>query len=134
MASSLPAPVPEPVTDDRSRARAARYARCAGSGPDPGQWLPVSAGPAPARREAAAAIAVRTTCPVRARCLALSPRHWDIAQHGIWGGLVPAGRARQRRCSPAGHRWRRRTAVAGSQGVAAIPRVPYRAVEGVDVP
>jgi hypothetical protein len=50
-----------------------------------------------ARREAAAAIAVCITCPVRAECLTLSLRHWDIGQHGVWGGLVPAERMALRR-------------------------------------
>jgi Transcription factor WhiB len=50
-----------------------------------------------ARHEAAAAIAVCASCPVRAHCLALSLRHWDIGQHGIWGGLVAAERAAVRR-------------------------------------
>jgi hypothetical protein len=49
-----------------------------------------------ARRQAAAAIAVCATCPVRGQCLALSLRHWGIGQHGVWGGLVAADRARLR--------------------------------------
>jgi hypothetical protein len=36
---------------------------------------------------------VCTTCLVRAECLELSLRHWDIGQHGVWGGLVAAERA-----------------------------------------
>ena len=134
MASNLPAPVPGPVTDYRLWARVARYAGCAGSGLEPDEWFPLSAEPATARHEAAAAIAVCTTCPARAQCLALSLRHWDIGQHGIWGGLVPADHARLRRLLPTGHGWRRETAVAGSEGVAAMSRVLRRAVEGVDVP
>lgn len=31
------------------------------------------------------------------RCLALSLRHWEIGQHGAWGGLVAAERAALRR-------------------------------------
>ena len=50
-----------------------------------------------ARHEAAAAIAVCTTCPVRAQCLTLSLRHWDIGQHGVWGGMVAAERMALRR-------------------------------------
>lgn len=50
-----------------------------------------------ARQEAAAAIAVCTGCLVRGECLVLALRHWDIGQHGDWGGLVTAGRARLRR-------------------------------------
>ena len=133
MASNLSAPVPGPVTDYRLWARVTRHARCVGSGLDPDEWFPVSAEPATARHEAAAAIAVCATCLVRAQCLELSLRHWDIGQHGIWGGLVPADRARLRRLLT-GHSWRRGTAVAGSEGVAAMSPVLWRAVEGVDVP
>jgi len=133
MATSLPAPVPGQVTDHRLWAQVVRYARCAESGLDPDEWFPASIQPARARREAAAAIAVCTACLVRAQCLALSLRHWDIGQHGIWGGLVPAERARLRRCLPADHSWRQRIAVAGSEGVASTLRVPWL-VKGVDVP
>jgi hypothetical protein len=133
MASNLTAPVPGPVTDYRLWARVTRHARCADSGLDPDEWFPVSTEPATARHEAAAAIAVCATCLVRAQCLELSLRHWDIGQHGIWGGLVPADRARLRRLLT-GHSWRRGTAVAGSEGVAAMSPVLWRAVEGVDVP
>ena len=74
-------------------------ARCASSVLDPDAWFPVSPQPETARREADAAIAVCMACPVRAQCLELSLRHWDVGQHGVWGGLVPAERARLR------HRW-----------------------------
>ena len=97
MASNLPAHVPDPVADYGSWAQVIRYARCADSGLDPEAWFPVSANAAAARREAAAAIAVCSICLVRVQCLALSLRHWDIGQHGIWGGLVAADRARLRR-------------------------------------
>jgi transcription factor WhiB len=73
-----------------------RYAQCSDSGLDPDQWFPVSADPGRARQEAAAAIAICATCPVRGHCLALSLRHWDIGQHGVWGGLIAADRARLR--------------------------------------
>jgi hypothetical protein len=74
-----------------------RHARCSDGRLDPDQWFPVSADPGRARQEAAAAIAICTTCPVRGHCLTLSLRHWDIGQHGVWGGLVAADRARLRR-------------------------------------
>jgi hypothetical protein len=74
-----------------------RHARCADAGLDPDQWFPVSAEAGDARHEAAAAIAICSSCLVRAACLALSLRHWDIGQHGVWGGLVAAERARLRR-------------------------------------
>jgi len=104
VASGLPAP---PLTDDALWARVARHARCADSGLGPDEWFPVSIDAARARREAAAAIAVCTGCPVRAQCLELSLRHWDIGQHGVWGGLIAADRARLRRQWPADHGGRR---------------------------
>ena len=94
MASSVPL---HPVTGDASWARVVRQARCADSGLDPDEWFPASIQPARARHEAAAAIAVCTICLVRAQCLELSLRHWDIGQHGVWGGLVAAARTRHRR-------------------------------------
>ena len=74
-----------------------RHARCSQSGLDPDEWFPVSDDPSRARQEAAAAIAICATCPVRRHCLTLSLRGWDIGQHGVWGGLVAADRARLRR-------------------------------------
>ena len=105
--------VPVPFTDQASWARVIRHARCADASLDPDQWFPVSADAGKARQEAAAAIAICTTCPVRAQCLALSLRHWDIGQHGVWGGLVETDRAYLRRRWPADHRGRRRTALSG---------------------
>jgi WhiB family redox-sensing transcriptional regulator len=115
MASSLPL---HPVTADALWALVARQARCADSVLDPDEWFPVSVEPAAARREAAAAIAVCTGCQVRAQCLELSLRHWDFGQHGVWGGLVAADRARLRRPWPADHRGRRGIAGVPSEGAA----------------
>jgi transcription factor WhiB len=129
VASNLPAPVPGPVTDYGLWARVVRYAQCASSGLDPDEWFPASIEPATARHEGAAAIAVCTACLVRAECLALSLRHWDVGQHGIWGGLVPADRARLRRLLPACHGRRRRTTTAGREGVAAVSRAAHWALE-----
>jgi hypothetical protein len=86
-----------PFTDQALWARVIRYARCADGTHDPEQWFPVSVQIEKARHEAAAAIAVCAICPVRAHCLALSLRHWDIGEHGMWGGLVAAERAAVRR-------------------------------------
>ena len=86
-------PVAIPFTDPASWARVIRHARCTGCSLDPDQWFPVSAEIGKARQEAAAAITVCTACPVRAECLELSLRHWEIGQHGVWGGLVAAERA-----------------------------------------
>jgi Transcription factor WhiB len=125
MASSLPAP---PLTDDALWARVARHARCADSGLDPDDWFPVSIDAARARHEAAAAIAVCTGCPVRAQCLELSLRDWDIGQHGVWGGLVAADRARLRRRRPADHRGPRRAALSGTIVRPLFLQVPMRSV------
>jgi Transcription factor WhiB len=89
--------VPGQVADQVSWARVIRHARCAEGSLDPDQWFPVSAEAGKARQEAAAAIAICAKCLVRAPCLALSLRHWDIGQHGVWGGLVAAERAALRR-------------------------------------
>jgi hypothetical protein len=89
-------PAPGPLTDQALWARVARSARCADGDLDPDEWFPVSAHARVARLEAAAAISVCTACLVRGECLALSLRHWDIGQHGVWGGLVAADRARLR--------------------------------------
>jgi len=86
-------PVATSATDRALWARVIGYARCADSSLDPDEWFPVSAEIGKARQEAAAAIAVCADCPVRAECLALSLRHWEIGQHGVWGGLVAGERA-----------------------------------------
>jgi len=129
MASSLPV---QRLTGDAWWARVAGQARCADSGLDPDQWYPVSTGPARARHEAAAAIAVCTSCPVRAQCLELSLRHWDTGQHGIWGGLVAGDRAHLRRRRLAGHRGRRGTAVSAMIVRPPFPPVPFGLVQGGD--
>ena len=91
-----PSMTAEPVTSDARWDQVARYARCADGGLDPDEWFPVSADAGMARQQAAAAIAVCAACPVRGQCLALSLRYWSIGQHGVWGGLVAADRARLR--------------------------------------
>ena len=97
-AARPPHPPPAVAFADQALwARVIRYARCADSTLDPDEWFPVSAEADNARHEAAAAITVCTTCLVRTQCLELSVRHWDIGQHGVWGGLVPADRAASRR-------------------------------------
>ena len=84
---------PGSVSDRESWARVIRQALCADSGLPADEWFPVSAEVHSARGEAAAAIAICRACPVRAQCLALSLRHWEVGQYGVWGGLVPAERA-----------------------------------------
>jgi hypothetical protein len=90
-------PMPGRLTEPALWALVIRHAQCSESDLDPDQWFPVSADPRQARQEAAAAIAICTTCPVRGHCLTLSLRRWDIGQHGVWGGLVAADRAQLRR-------------------------------------
>jgi hypothetical protein len=102
--------IPGRLTEPALWALVIRYAQCSKSDLDPDQWFPVSADPRQARREAAAAIAICTLCPVRGHCLTLSLRRWDIGQHGVWGGLVAADRARLRR------RWRLRRPAEDGRG------------------
>jgi hypothetical protein len=97
------------------------YARCTDSGLDPDQWFPVSVDPASARLEAAAAIAVCTSCLVRGECLVLSLRHWDIGQHGVWGGLVANDRMNLRRRLTAAHSAHGEMAAAGGAVAGASP-------------
>ncbi len=123
MASSVPL---HPVTGDASWARVVRQARCADSGLDPDEWFPASIQPARARHEAAAAIAVCTICLVRAQCLELSLRHWDIGQHGVWGGLVAADRAPLRYRLPADHRGPHHDRRFRNDRAAVIAPVPWR--------
>jgi hypothetical protein len=131
-------PPPHPLrrtaaVDHALRAQVTRYARCADSGLDPDQWFPVSVDPASARREAAAAIAVCTSCLVRGECLVLSLRQWDLGQHGVWGGLVTADRARLRRVLTAAHSVRGGMAAAEGGGVpGGIFRVLARLAKGGD--
>jgi Transcription factor WhiB len=96
-AARPPYPPPVPLPDQALWARVIRNARCADSSLDPDQWFPASAEAGRARHEAAAAITVCVTCFVRTQCLELSLRFWDIGQHGVWGGMVPADRAALRR-------------------------------------
>ena len=112
------APMPGQFTKPASWDLVIQHARCADGGLDPDQWFPVSADPGLARQEAAAAIAICMTCPVRGHCLALSLQHWDIGQHGVWGGLVAADRARL-------HRWSGTHAGQGPGGP--LPRQPQPA-------
>jgi len=107
------APVAGRFTEPALWALVIRHARCSDSGLDPDQWFPVSADTGRARLEAAAAIAICATCPVRGHCLTLSLRHWDIGQHGVWGGLIAADRALLRHRAPAGRTAGRGLSVAG---------------------
>lgn len=73
-------------------------ARCADSGLDPEEWFPLSADVSRARAQAAKAIALCATCPVRAECLEFALRQWfGAGGDGVWGGLVAAERRAIRR-------------------------------------
>jgi Transcription factor WhiB len=109
-------------TDQALWAQVARYARCADGGLDPDEWFPVSADAGMARQQAAAAIAVCAACPVRGQCLTLSLRHWGIGQHGVWGGMVAADRARLRARLPADRTGGRGIAVVRDAGAAVMSR------------
>jgi hypothetical protein len=122
-----PGPLASPVpasTDQALWDRVARHARCADGGLDPDEWFPISADAGMARQQAAAAIAVCAACPVRGQCLALSLRHWGIGQHGVWGGLVAADRARLRARMRAGRTGGREVAVVRDAGAAVRSRAP----------
>ena len=118
------APLPGRLTEPTLWALVIRHAWCSQSGLDPDQWFPASADPSRARQEAAAAIAICATCPVRGHCLTLSLQHWDIGQHGVWGGLVAADRARLRRRARPHLGWTEEPAMAslGAPQRAAVPR------------
>jgi hypothetical protein len=90
-------PAADRLADQALSEQVIRYARCSDSNLDPDDWFPVSVEIDKARQEAAAAITVCTACVVRAQCLALSLRRWDVGQHGVWGGLVAAERMALRR-------------------------------------
>jgi hypothetical protein len=113
---------PGPVSDKESWAGVIRQALCPDSGLDADEWFPVSAGVHSARSEAAAAIAICQACPVRSQCLALSLRHWDVGQYGVWGGLVAAERAmlRRRMLARSGRR------VAVFTDITALDGLPHR--------
>ena len=126
-------PLPGPFTGRSLWTQVVTYARCTEDGLDPDEWFPVSAEAGIARREAAAAIAVCTACPVRGQCLALSLRYWDIGQHGVWGGLVAAERAQIRARLPAYRTGGRGTAVVRDDCAAVMSRAPLRLVKDRDV-
>ena len=97
---------PGEMSDSKLAALVYRHARCARCPVDPDQWFPVSYDTAKARAEAADAIAVCDSCPVRAQCLELSFRNNPgFGAHGVWGGLVEGERhatpATARRADPA---------------------------------
>src|SRR5216683_4742939 len=62
-----------------------------------GQILPMPEPSAEISALASVGSLARTPASPQGPRLALSLRHWDIGQHGVWGGLVAAERAALRR-------------------------------------
>jgi Transcription factor WhiB len=89
---------PASLTDEQLAGRVmSPLASCSGAATDPDEWFPVATVVTAARSEAARALALCATCPVRGECLELSMRQWrTIGKYGIWGGLVEAERAAAR--------------------------------------
>lgn len=89
---------PGELTDYQLAVRVYRQARCAYEAIDPDEWFPVTFDVVKARSQAARAIAICLTCPVRAACLEFSMRHaYDVGAYGVWGGLVEKERRALRR-------------------------------------
>jgi Transcription factor WhiB len=80
------------VPDRELRQLVAEQGACSASELGPDAWYPADG----AKRQAAAALAVCGGCLVRRECLELSLRDWTVGQHGVWGGTIPAERARLR--------------------------------------
>lgn len=68
-------------------------ASCADSGLDTAAWFPPSGNADTARVQAAPAIALCNTCPLRSECLEFSMRYWYRGgEEGVWAGLVGSDR------------------------------------------
>ena len=66
---------------------------CANSGLDTAMWFPASGNVDTARAQAASAIALCNTCPLRSECLEFSMRYWYRGgNEGVWAGLVGSER------------------------------------------
>jgi hypothetical protein len=85
---------PRGLTDaELARLLYSGVASCTDSGVDTAAWFPASRGVATARVQAASAIALCNTCPLRSECLEFSMRYWYRGgEEGVWAGLVGAER------------------------------------------
>lgn len=85
---------PRSLTDAQlARLLYSGQASCVDSGLDTAAWFPASHGVARARVQAASAIALCNTCPLRTECLEFSMRYWYRGgEEGVWAGLVGAER------------------------------------------
>jgi WhiB family redox-sensing transcriptional regulator len=101
LTTARPHPVrcePGELSDGNLASLVYRYGRCGSSRVDPDQWFPVANDAEMAREEAADAIDVCMSCPVRAECLEYSLRHGsDFGVYGVWGGTVERERRLLRR-------------------------------------
>jgi WhiB family transcriptional regulator, redox-sensing transcriptional regulator len=101
LTTARPHPVrsePDELSDSNLVKLVYQYGRCVSSRIDPDQWFPVAKDAVVAREEAADAIDVCRSCPVRAECLEYSLRHGsDFGVYGVWGGMVEGERRLLRR-------------------------------------
>jgi WhiB family redox-sensing transcriptional regulator len=89
---------PGELSDSNLASQMYQNGRCTNSHVDPDQWFPVANNAEVAREEAADAINVCVSCPVRAECLEYSLRHWSgFGVYGVWGGMVEGERRLLRR-------------------------------------
>jgi hypothetical protein len=85
---------PRGLTDaELARLLFSARANCADSGLDTAAWFPASGNADAARVQAAPAIALCNTCPLRGECLEFSMRYWYRGgEEGVWAGLVGSER------------------------------------------
>ena len=85
---------PRSLTDaELARLLFSDRASCADSGLDTAAWFPPSRDADTARVQAAPAIALCNTCPLRSECLEFSMRYWYRGgEEGVWAGLVGSER------------------------------------------
>jgi transcription factor WhiB len=81
---------PRSLTDaELARLLYSGVASCTDSGQDTAAWFPASDDVDTARVQAAPAIALCNTCPLRNECLEFSMRYWYRGgNEGVWAGLV----------------------------------------------
>jgi WhiB family transcriptional regulator, redox-sensing transcriptional regulator len=125
--------VPGELSDSNLASLVYRYGRCASSRIDPDLWFPVANDVVVAREEAADAIAVCFTCPVRAECLEYSLRHAsDFGVYGVWGGMVAGERRLLRPLGGSHQATKQRSGSRPSGGTPPIP--PGSCTSGAKAP
>lgn len=85
---------PRSLTDaELARLLYSGQASCVNSGLDTATWFPASDNVDTARAQAASAVALCNTCPLRNECLEFSMRYWYRGgNEGVWAGLVGSER------------------------------------------